>query len=181
MERYTSFTRVTDQGPYITGLILHLDREIRAAELPQNAFNVYAERRDPGTGELLPLPGSVWETLPPSRGYRRVLDAWPCSPEGIRQSAGRDVWLALAEEPLGKKTQGSVLESRYIRCPHRVTQLLPIPAGESGDQPLVGLFLTSATEISARRPEAGPWRWQSPPPRVCRRRWAMRITARRAR
>ena len=139
MERYTSFTRVTDQGPYITGLILHLNREIRAAELPQNAFNVYAERRDPGTGELLPLPGSVWETQPPSRGYRRVLDAWPCSPEGIRQSAGRDVWLALAEEPLGKKTQGSVLESRYIRCPHRVTQLLPIPAGESGDQPLVGL------------------------------------------
>ena len=139
MERYTSFTQVKDQGPYITGLILHLDRQIRSTELPLDCFNVYTERRDPETGELLPLPGSVWQTLPPSKGYRRVLDAWPCSPDGRRQSGGRDIFLKLSEEPLGKRTQGSVLESKYITCYHRVTQLLPIPAGEPGDPPLVGL------------------------------------------
>ena len=149
MGNYTTFTTVTDNGPFITGLILHFDRVIRGTELPEDCFNVYAERRDSASGEVLPLPvmGAPGEG-PASQGYRQMLDTYVCDAAGNRQSAGAYVRLTLAEEPLGKRTQGTMLESRYITCVNRVTQLKPIPAGEPGDAPIAGMvFDTPAGDI----------------------------------
>ena len=55
MSEYTTFTTVPDNGPYITGLILHLGRTVRASELPEACFNVYTEWQDGADGAPVTL------------------------------------------------------------------------------------------------------------------------------
>ena len=43
MLRYKTYTEMTDFGPYITKLILELPERVRAGELTDTTFHVYAE------------------------------------------------------------------------------------------------------------------------------------------
>ena len=155
MNQYSIFTTITDQGPFITGLILHFDSLIRGTEICAEGFNVYVERRDEKTGEVLPVPNFGGGPVELSLGYRKVLDAYPCTPEGKRLKAGKDIFLELGEAPLGKRTQGSMLESRYIDVFHRITQLCPIPAEDPNAAPLCGNVFTEC--IGDVSPQTEGW------------------------
>ena len=47
MARYRTFTTVTDNGPYVTKLILELPQAVRTQDVDEGTFSVYVERIDP--------------------------------------------------------------------------------------------------------------------------------------
>ena len=76
MLSYRTFTECTDNGPYITKLILDMPQEVRAEQVDTGTFSVYVERIDNYTGEVF-MTSRVWRgpKVDPSRGYRAVTAA----------------------------------------------------------------------------------------------------------
>lgn len=138
MERYKTFTTVTDFGPYVTKLVLALPCEVRAADVCPEFFNVYVERKDAVTGDIIMARNFFEPEAPalPSKGYQEIKKAYPCDSQGNYCIRGTFVALELGEEPLGKRTEGTMLTSAYIKNDYRVTLLHPLP-GVSGDAPAV--------------------------------------------
>ena len=59
MLKYKTFTEITDNGPYITKLILKAPEKVDASQIAIDTFNVYVERKDPETGEVF-LAAREW-------------------------------------------------------------------------------------------------------------------------
>jgi len=80
---YYQLIEVTDFGPYVTGLVLCMPREVTAEELDPSAFSVYVRMLDKG-GKQVELPKSFIQRdeMVPSRGYRPVEAAWPSTRDG---------------------------------------------------------------------------------------------------
>ena len=83
MYPYKTFTVVTDNGPYITNLILKAPETVRAECIDKDTFSVYVERIDPKTGKGF-LENHTWPgpKIFPSQGYRPVSAAYPCDENG---------------------------------------------------------------------------------------------------
>ncbi len=151
---YRTYTRLTDWGPYVTKLILSLPCEVGENDVDENTFNVYVERRDKD-GSVLMCKAWGEDMAHPSKGYQDVVRAYPCGESGDRVTRGRFAALELREEDLGKRTEGSVLSSRYIDNCYRVTQLKPLPAAGDNSAKTVGLvFDTCAGDLC---PELAGW------------------------
>ena len=125
MSKYKTFTTVTDMGPYVTKLILEMPVEIRRSCIDEKSFNIYVERRDFGSDEVIMSPKIFAPDAPkfPSRGYVPVLKAYPCDENGQAVNTGKYAALEVGRHPLGKRTEGTVLSSRYIFNDYRVTLL----------------------------------------------------------
>ncbi len=69
MLKYKTYTVVTDNGPYVTKLILETPYEIANGLVHKSTFSVYVERRNPSTGEVF-LGAREWlgEKIYPSKG-----------------------------------------------------------------------------------------------------------------
>ena len=63
MAGYKSFTTVGDSGPYVSKLILELPASVRANDVTDRSFNVFVERRDIVTGEVVRAVGYKPEPL----------------------------------------------------------------------------------------------------------------------
>ena len=50
-----TISEITDFGPCITHLILHMPEKIDSKAISNDLFNVYVERKDQNTGEILNL------------------------------------------------------------------------------------------------------------------------------
>lgn len=124
-ERYKTVTTITDYGPYVTKLILELPVAVSAASISPESFNVYVEKKDAKTGEILDGDDlfTEEERVRPMTGYPKVRRAYPCGRLGNYKNPGAFVALELEEEFLGKRTEGTMLTSAYIRSDYRVTLL----------------------------------------------------------
>ena len=73
---YYQVVEVTDFGPYVTKLVLGMQRKVRAEELSPDQFSVYVEVRNKA-GEIVKLPKSFIQRdeFIPSVGYRKVAAA----------------------------------------------------------------------------------------------------------
>ena len=83
MYSYKTVTVVTDNGPYITKVILQAPQEIRAEAVDKDTFSAYVERKNPYTGEVF-MAARTWlgPKIYPSKGYRVITAAYPCDGAG---------------------------------------------------------------------------------------------------
>ena len=53
MGNYKIVTTITEMGPYVSKLILQMPYEVYAAEVSKNSFNIYVERKECDTNEIV--------------------------------------------------------------------------------------------------------------------------------
>ena len=132
MYKYSTVTVVTDNGPYITKLILEAPEEIRADVLSPDVFNVYVERKNPRTGELF-MASKTWmgPRIYPSKGYRQVTAVYPCDDAGEKVYASKKIACEMLYGPvypLGYAQASFGMMNEFVRSDYRVTQVKEIPA-----------------------------------------------------
>lgn len=133
MGKYKIFTTITDTGAYITKLVLKLPCEIGKNDIGIHTFNVYVERKNIQTGEIL-MSGYIYERerpMQPAKGYQSVLKTYPSDFESTEVVRGTFATLELKEEMLGKRIEGSILTSDYINNDYRITLLHELQGEES--------------------------------------------------
>lgn len=132
MYPYKTFTEVTDNGPYITKLILCAPQAVRAECVDKDTFSVYVERKNPHTGEVF-LTAREWlgPKIYPSKGYRPVTAAYPCDEQGKKCYQSEYIALEMPYGPLYPLgyAQAAFHDSlnEFVRSEYRITQVKDIP------------------------------------------------------
>lgn len=139
MPRYQTVTTVGDMGPWVERLILELPEPIRAHDVCPAAFNVYVERRDPATGEVVHAKEHHDDAALPSRGFVPVRRAFVSDASGNPIEEGDYVTLTLPERRLTKRIDGAMTKGFLRQSVFRVTQLQELPPHVPGGAPLAGL------------------------------------------
>lgn len=132
MYTYQTFTVITDNGPYITKLLLNAPVELRAEALRPEAFCVYVERRHPETGELF-MASKTWrgEKSYPSKGYREVTAVYPCNEQGEPVMKSKTIALEMPYGPcypLGYSQAWFGWMNIFVRSDYRIMQVREISA-----------------------------------------------------
>lgn len=152
--RYKTYTEMTDFGPYITKLILELPERVRAGELTDTTFHVYAECREAdGSVVIRTERKSGRKAL--LKGYPKVLRAYPCTSDGVRCAAGDFAAIDLQEEYLNKRVAGDLLASRWLENFYRITQMHDIPGPLDGNAVNGLVYDTCAGDIC---PQLSGWK-----------------------
>ncbi len=151
---YYQVIDVTDNGPYVTKLILSMPREVSAEEVNADTFSVYAVIREP-SGDIVKLPKSFLERdkLVPSQGYRTVECVYPCDEKGCAvKEPSRFVAVDMKYGPIWKCSSAIASSHKnmnghgyYMICDYTVTQTKTI--GE-GDASLNGLVFDHCAGVS---------------------------------
>ncbi len=156
MYSYRTVTEITDNGPYITKLILHTPVQVRKESVDEKTFSVYVRRSDPKTGETI-LTSREWmgPRIYPSEGYRSVTAAYPCTEDGRPVYQSDFIALEMPYGPLYPLGQTIApyegMFNMFVTCSYRVTQIREIP----DEVPVAGLvFDEPAGDIC---PQAGGW------------------------
>lgn len=150
---YATVTRMGDFGPWISRLVLTLPAPVRAREVGPEHFNVFCARCERADGSIVmhaPRDGSA--PAAPSQGFVPILAAHPCTEDGTVAQIGTHLALDLPECPLTKTIEGDVLQSRFIDCRFRITQLSELPGIDS---PATGLVFDTCTHAYA--PQLAGW------------------------
>ena len=136
---YYQVVEVTDFGPYVTKLVLGMQRKVRAEELSPDQFSVYVEVRNKA-GEIVKLPKSFIQRdeFIPSVGYRKVAAAYPstrCGRKALEES--EFVTLELKYGPLYRCSSAIAADfttinghEAYPVCDYRVTMTKEAGAGD---------------------------------------------------
>lgn len=137
---YRSVTEITNNGPYVTKLILPMPIEIKDGDVTTDMFSVYVERKNRETAEIV-LTSRTWLEPPtlPSKGYRVVTDAYPSDNNGNRQPTGNYATLEMAYGPIyplgyAQASFGRMM-NEWIFSDYHVTQVKELP----GDPPISGM------------------------------------------
>jgi predicted esterase len=137
---YMTVTEVTDYGPYITKVILPLSISVKSETISEDTFNVYVERRNKKTGEVLELriDWASKETRP-SKGYCRVTKAYTSDDAGNKSQIGSYVTLELECEASNRlNSETAFLEHNvYVFCDFRITQVKEIQTEQESISGLV--------------------------------------------
>lgn len=148
MYNYKTVTQITDIGPYITKLILEMPEEIGPGMVHADTFNVYVERKNIDTGEII-MTFKTWmgPRIYPSKGYREIAAVYPCDENGSRADRSKYVAIEMPygpSYPLGQAIGYTDSFNEYVKCDYRVTQVKEIP----GVPPITGLvFDTCAGDV----------------------------------
>ena len=136
---YFQHIAVTDFGPYVHKLTLAMPREVAAEEIRADQWLVYVELLNmDGSPVLLPRDFLHRDELLPSRGYRPVRAAYPCSADGGRLDRSRLVALEMPYGPAYPCSAAMAADftninghERYVICDYSVTQTAPVGEGET--------------------------------------------------
>lgn len=140
MAGYKTFTSAADMGPYISKLILELPEKVRDEFVCAEGFNVFVERCDRETGEVVLAKEHHDDAKAlPSRGYVDILRAYSSDEEGRRLPEGTHIALELPEERLTKRIDGGIMGGMIRTSSFRITQTEAIPSEHAGEPPLQGL------------------------------------------
>jgi predicted peptidase len=150
MGNYQTIANLTDNGPCIQKILLELPCEIGVNDVTPQTFNVYVERRNKTTGEVVIQMDYLTMQRKISRGYRDVVNAYPCDATGKACARSYIAALEMKFEPLGRPIEGDVMASGYIDSVYRITQLVPLP------EETVGLVFDTCTK--AVTPEIAGWK-----------------------
>ncbi len=144
MRGYTTITRITDFGPYITKIILPFPETVSAKAIKADQFSVYVEHLDKHTGEVIIQPEGFGPDAPmaPRKGYVPVKKAYPSDKDGQRLPKGNFVTLEMDYGPMCGLSSGlsiklpSTHEYYHVNA-YRITQIREI---EGKDGKISGLF-----------------------------------------
>ena len=157
MGNYKIVTTITEMGPYVSKLILQMPYEVHAAEVSKDSFNIYVERRECDTNEIVVSKNFLTQAEIFCKGYQIPRKVYPCDADGVYQNQASFVALELSEETLGKRIEGTIMASRYVNNAYRIT-LLHTFGGDPGKSGLV--FETCTEEIC---PQLTGWQTQKYP------------------
>jgi predicted peptidase len=136
---YTTVVEVTDYGPYITKIIIRLPGPVKSKAISKDTFNVYVERKDKRTGEVVHVR-KAWnspETYP-SKGYCTVTEVYASDAEGNKTELGNHATLELAYGPIYPLASqiAMVTHNVYVFCDFRIMQVKDI---QTDNNPISGL------------------------------------------
>lgn len=145
MYKYSTVTVVTDNGPYITKLILEAPEEIKAGTVCKDTFNVYVERKSMKTGEIF-MASKTWmgPKIYPSKGYREISAVYPCDAKGNPTSSSKTIAIEMLYGPiypLGYAQASFGMMNEFVKSDYRVTQIKDIP----GEPAISGLVFDEFT------------------------------------
>jgi len=134
-------TEVTDYGPYIRKIILPLPESIKSEALSEDTFNVYVERRSKKTGEVIQIRRD-WNSqeLFPSKGYCRVIKAYPSDGEGNKTETGSHTTLELEIEAIFRlNSEIAFLGEHNVKvfCDFRISQVKELQTAKDSISGLV--------------------------------------------
>lgn len=142
MACYSTITRVTEYGPYVRKLILELGFDIGVNDVCPDSFHVHCVRKEEDGTVVMHKERFDPKALP-SMGNLAVQKAYPCDAAGQKQLRGSFCALEIPEELPAKRTEGTVLSSRYVCNEFRITQLKTLVNNE-GD-PVSGLVFDTCS------------------------------------
>ncbi len=149
MLSYRALIEVTNNGPYVTKLILPMPVQIQAGDVTSDMFSVYVERKNRSTGEIV-LTSRTWLEPPslPSKGYRTVTAAYPCDEMGSPAQTGTFAALEMAYGPIYPlgycQASFGMMKNEWIFSDYRVTQIKEL----AGDPLVSGMvFDTCQAEL----------------------------------
>ena len=137
---------VNDDGAQNRSLILHLPQKVKMADVKEDAFSVYVERKNK-QGEIMCVKPR-WDSpdAVPSKGYRTVLKAYPSDEKGNPMLEGTYVTLELdMMDDQSRALVGTLMGNRFVDSFYRVTQTAPV-----GD--VTGMVFDTLGQVSC--PEA---------------------------
>ena len=147
MMQYNRVTQITDNGPYVTKLILPLPCEVSAGELAPDTFVVYAECRDENSGEVRIKTDRRTGAKRPMKGYPPITAVYPCDERGNRRAKGAFAAIELSESELNNRIFAEILINTYVDNFYRVTQAKPLPgAADDPEVPVTGLVFDELGE-----------------------------------
>lgn len=147
MATYKTVTIVGDSGPWIERLVLDLPGEARSNDVNEHAFNVYVDRKDSKTGEVVLAKDHHTDPVAlPSKGFVPIRHAFVSDEKGHPAPSGSHVTLTLPEIRLTKRIDGDIMRGHLRTSDFRVTQLSAFPAQVPGEPPIVGLVWDECTE-----------------------------------
>lgn len=132
--KYNTIAEVTDLGPFISRIVLELEKPLSECDIDQNTFQVYVTRKDRKTGKVLQLP-KAWgsKEFVPSQGERRITAAYRSDSKGTPSEVGSFITLELQVDP--RISQGATIAFNgtfnvQVDSDYTVTQLKPILCGD---------------------------------------------------
>lgn len=148
---YMTISEITDFGPCITHLILHMPEKIDSKAISNDLFNVYVERKDQNTGEILNLKKD-WnsDATYQSKGYRNVNDTYVSDENGNRLDFGNFITLKMEVHPalpLSSEIAFVHPHNVYCLCDYRITQIGAIQAENSI---ISGLIFTKCSQVTRK-------------------------------
>lgn len=142
---YRTVTEVTNFGPYVTKIIIPLPGTVKSADLSPDTFNVFVERRDKTTGEVLILRKDWFSTeCLPSRGYCKVSGTYAADNEGERAETGKYAVLELEYGPASRLNSAiaEIKHNTFVFNDFRVTQVKEIATER---EPIAGLVFDTCS------------------------------------
>ncbi len=153
---YYTITRVTDNGPYITQLMLPVGKTVAAGAVAKDNFTVHVDRLD-DQGNILMLAKNWMSTeMVASTGELSIRDAYPSDLKGNRLASGQFITLDLDYGPIySLSAEISCIGpfNTYIRTHHTITQKTAIAADDGAVEPAVYDW-----KLDAFRPDLEGWR-----------------------
>ncbi|HIQ99746.1 MAG TPA: prolyl oligopeptidase family serine peptidase [Candidatus Scybalocola faecavium] len=123
MYGYKTFTEITDMGPFVTKLLLQVPEGMGPKELGADALKIYVERKSAKDGKIIFTKDLFNPQLPgePSKGFQQAVNIYPGNSQGEPSADGGWIIAELKPEPLGKRTEGTMLSSEYVVSEYKVT------------------------------------------------------------
>ena len=147
MMQYHRVTQITDNGPYVTKLILPLPCEAGAGDITPDTFSVYAECRAEDSGEVRIKKDIISEDQLPMKGYPPIVAAYPCDEKGNRRTRGAFAAIELGESELNNRIFPEILINTYVENFYRITQIKPLPgAADAPEIRVTGLVYDTLGE-----------------------------------
>lgn len=132
---YYQKIEITDLGPYVTKIILPINKEVTEDKLLTNQFSVYVRIYDKN-GNMIEKPLHRMDPKSPiiaQKGYRSIKSIYPSDRFGNKKAKGQFITLALKYGPIEKlcsainadlSTPGML--EYYTIHDYRITQIRPI-------------------------------------------------------
>ncbi len=157
---YLTEVRVTDFGPYLTKIILPLDRKVKDGAICSDTFSVYVRRLDRYGRQLMvqkfrSFDPNVPKDMIESRGFLTVTGTYPSDLEGNRLEESDTVTLLIKHGPgvfLSSELGQDGPYNYFINTVHTITQVKPF---EDEKETVTGLVFD--TKIKCMIPDLYGW------------------------
>lgn len=149
MYGYKTFTEITDMGPFVTKILLQVPEGMELAEITPDTLEIYVERKSARDGKIIFTRNLFNPQLPgkPSKGFQKAENVYSGNENGERSANGKWIIAELAPDPLGKRTEGTMLASEYVVSDYKIT----LSFLNSSQEPMTYVFDTVLGDICPQK------------------------------
>ena len=125
MGKFKIINTVTEIGPYVSKIILEMPFEVKASEVSVNSFNIYTEKRDTETDEIIVTKNFMTGEEVLNKGFVTPWKVYPCDKDGKLTNISSQVAIELKEifGGLYRSTEGDLMSTKVCKNYFRITML----------------------------------------------------------